>query len=212
MRAATRHDAGARDRCRAAAASRRRRRASTPADPGSRHRRHRRLTPPAARCSRHRTATPPATPPRPSLRSRRRDSGSAQVILSPPGRRFRVGGGPYTVPISITNVVAAVDDHADGHLRPGGAARPHRAGGQLHAVRAARTRRSRSRSRPGRVDITITRAGDATGASGTGLLAAVLFDAVAPGTATLTLSGAGNRSRRHRDGAAVPAGDDHGST
>ena len=45
---------------------------------------------------------------------------------------------------------------------------------------------------PGRVDITITRAGDATGASGTGLLAAVLLDAVAPGNATLTLSGAGS--------------------
>ena len=43
---------------------------------------------------------------------------------------------------------------------------------------------------PGRVDVTITRAADATGASGTGLIGAVLFDAVAPGTATLTMSGA----------------------
>jgi hypothetical protein len=43
---------------------------------------------------------------------------------------------------------------------------------------------------PGRVDITITRASDATGASGTGLLGAVLFEAIGPGSATLTLSGA----------------------
>ena len=42
----------------------------------------------------------------------------------------------------------------------------------------------------GRIDITISRAADATGASGTGLLAAILFDTVAPGNATLTLSGA----------------------
>ena len=42
---------------------------------------------------------------------------------------------------------------------------------------------------PGRVDVTITRAADATGATGTGLLAAVIFDAIAPGSATLTLSG-----------------------
>ena len=42
----------------------------------------------------------------------------------------------------------------------------------------------------GRVDVTLTRAADATGASGTGLLAAVLFDAIAPGSVTLTLSGA----------------------
>jgi hypothetical protein len=41
----------------------------------------------------------------------------------------------------------------------------------------------------GRIDITISRGADATGVSGTGLLAAVLFDAVAPGTSTLTLSG-----------------------
>jgi hypothetical protein len=40
-----------------------------------------------------------------------------------------------------------------------------------------------------RVDLTLARAADATGASGTGLLAAVLFDAIAPGNATLTLSG-----------------------
>lgn len=42
---------------------------------------------------------------------------------------------------------------------------------------------------PGRVDITIARSSDATGATGTGLLGAVLFDAAAPGTATLSLSG-----------------------
>jgi hypothetical protein len=40
------------------------------------------------------------------------------------------------------------------------------------------------------VDITITRSTDATGASGTGLLGAVLFDVLTPGTATLTTSGA----------------------
>ena len=42
---------------------------------------------------------------------------------------------------------------------------------------------------PGRVDITIARPADSTGASGTGLLGAVLLDAVAPGISTLTLSG-----------------------
>ena len=41
----------------------------------------------------------------------------------------------------------------------------------------------------GRIDLTLLRAADATGASGTGLLAAVLFDAIAPGPATLTTSG-----------------------
>ena len=34
-----------------------------------------------------------------------------------------------------------------------------------------------------------TRGADATGASGTGVLAAILFDAIAPGPVTMTLSG-----------------------
>ena len=41
----------------------------------------------------------------------------------------------------------------------------------------------------GRVDIIIARAADSTGATGTGLLGAILFDAIAPGTSTLGLSG-----------------------
>jgi hypothetical protein len=43
----------------------------------------------------------------------------------------------------------------------------------------------------GRIDLTLTRGQDAVGASGTGLLAAILFDAVAPGAATVTVSGTG---------------------
>ena len=43
----------------------------------------------------------------------------------------------------------------------------------------------------GRIYMTFTRGQDAVGASGTGLLAALLFDAVAPGEATVTVSGTG---------------------
>ena len=41
----------------------------------------------------------------------------------------------------------------------------------------------------GRIDIAIVRTGDATGVAGTGLLAAVLFDAVGGGTANLAVTG-----------------------
>ena len=41
----------------------------------------------------------------------------------------------------------------------------------------------------GRVDIAIVRPGDATGVAGTGLLGAVLFDAVGGGPANLTITG-----------------------
>jgi hypothetical protein len=40
-----------------------------------------------------------------------------------------------------------------------------------------------------RIDISLSRGADATGASGTGVLAAILFDAIGPGPVTLTLSG-----------------------
>jgi general secretion pathway protein D len=41
----------------------------------------------------------------------------------------------------------------------------------------------------GRINITIARTADSVGASGTGLLAVVLFDALAPGSSTFTPNG-----------------------
>ena len=34
---------------------------------------------------------------------RRQPGGVAQVVVTAPGTEFRVGGGPYTVPISVTS-------------------------------------------------------------------------------------------------------------
>jgi hypothetical protein len=111
------------------------------------------------------------------------------VIVSPPATQLRVGGGPYTVPISITNVsrlsmitVTLTFDPAMLRVRTVQEGGFMRSGG----VNATFTQQVS----PGRVDITITRSTDATGASGTGLLGAVLFDVLTPGTATLTTSGA----------------------
>jgi hypothetical protein len=44
----------------------------------------------------------------------------------------------------------------------------------------------------GRVEIAVARASDQTGASGTGLLGALLFDAVAPGSTTIGVAGVAN--------------------
>jgi type II secretory pathway component GspD/PulD (secretin) len=114
--------------------------------------------------------------------------GTAQVMLTPPGTSFRVGGGPYTVPIAVMNAarlssmtltltfdarllrVRAVNE--GGFMRTGGAA-------ATFSQQAA----------PGRVELTVTRAADATGATGSGLVGAVLFDAVAPGNTMLSVSG-----------------------
>ena len=52
----------------------------------------------------------------------------------------------------------------------------------------------------GRVDIAIVRSGDTTGVAGTGLLAAVLFDAVGGGAANLMVTGTSTGPR----GTAIP--------
>jgi type II secretory pathway component GspD/PulD (secretin) len=140
---------------------------------------------------------PPATPdaataPAPAAPAAAAEAlpAAAQVVMTPPVSEFRVGAGPYTVPISITGVsrvsvltvtmtfnptllrVRSVQEGS--FLRQGGAAVAF-----TQQVDAAQ----------GRLDITMTRTGDQTGASGAGLLAAVLFDAVAPGVAPLAMSG-----------------------
>jgi hypothetical protein len=114
--------------------------------------------------------------------------GSAQVLISPPGPTFRVGGGPYTVPLSITDAtristvtLTLVYDPTRLRVRTVQEGSFMRAGG----IAVAFTQQASGN----RVDITLARGADATGASGTGLLAAVLFDAIAPGSVTLTLSG-----------------------
>lgn len=140
---------------------------------------------PAATPPRESTAPTPATPGAPIA-----PPAAAQIIVATPGPEFRVGGGPYTVPISISGAsrlsvvsltltynpaVVRVRSVQEGtFLRQGG-------------MNAAFAQKDDAAS--GRLDVSIARNGDSTGASGVGLLAAVLFDAVAPGSTALSVSG-----------------------
>ncbi|MBI3490488.1 MAG: hypothetical protein HY047_01620 [Acidobacteria bacterium] len=124
------------------------------------------------------TGTPTTTP----------GIGSAQVIISLPAPPMRVGGGPYTVPLSIvdasrisTITLTLVYDPTKLRVRTVQEGSFMRSGG----VNVTFTQQVGAN----RVDITLVRSADATGASGTGLLAAVLFDAIAPGATTFTASG-----------------------
>jgi hypothetical protein len=114
--------------------------------------------------------------------------GSAQVLISPPGATFRVGGGPYTVPLLIndaarisTVALTLIFDPAKLRVRSVQEGSFLRAGG----VSVVFTQSVNGN----RIDISLSRSADSTGASGTGVLSAVLFDAIAPGPATMTLSG-----------------------
>ena len=111
--------------------------------------------------------------------------------MSVPSPEFRLGGGPYLVPVSITGasqlsgvtltvtynpaVLRLVNVQEGSFMRQGG-------------IAVSFTQQVDVAS--GRVDIAIARNADSTGASGSGLLAAVLFDAIAEGSATFSSSGA----------------------
>jgi general secretion pathway protein D len=114
--------------------------------------------------------------------------GSAVISIAAPTTPIRVGGGPYLIPISISNarVVSTITvtlTFDPTKLR----VRTVQEGGFMRTGGVNVTFSQQASG--GRIDITLSRAADATGASGTGLLAAVLFDAIAPGPMTLSLSG-----------------------
>jgi hypothetical protein len=143
---------------------------------------------PAAAATTNPAAVAPVPPPVTPETTTSPGLGAAQVIITPPGTAFRVGGGPYTVPISVVNAsrlstvtLTVTFDPALLRVRSVQEGSFMRTGG----VNVSFAHQEGS----GRVDITISRGADATGAGGTGLLAAVLFDPVAPGSATLSLSG-----------------------
>ena len=137
--------------------------------------------------------TPPAPEPPPAATPQTETPAAAtgtQVVVTPPGTDFRVGAGPYTVPISITGAsqisaltVTLTFDATLLRVRSVQEGSFMRQGG----IEVAFTQQVDTTT--GRLDIGVIRTGDATGASGAGLVAAVVFDAVAPGTVTLASSG-----------------------
>jgi hypothetical protein len=112
------------------------------------------------------------------------------VLVTPPGTELRVGGGPYSAAVTIAGVsrvstatVTLTFNPAVLRIRSVQEGTFMRQGGNAvkfgHQVDPA----------GGRVDIVVTRTEDQTGASGSGPLAVVQFDAVAPGSATINSSG-----------------------
>jgi type II secretory pathway component GspD/PulD (secretin) len=115
---------------------------------------------------------------------------AGQIVVSVPSPDFRLGGGPYLVPVSITNasqlsgvtltvtynpaVIRLVNVQEGSFMRAGG-------------VNASFTQQPDPVA--GRVDIAVVRRGDITGVAGTGLLAGLLFEPVAAGAANLNVTG-----------------------
>ena len=119
-----------------------------------------------------------------------------QILLSPPGTDFRVGSGPYTVPLSVVGAAQISSVTLTMTFNPAAVrVRAVQEGSFMRTggVQAVFTQQVDAAT--GRIDIAIVRTGDATGVAGTGLLAAVLFDAVGGGPANLTVTGAATGPR-----------------
>jgi general secretion pathway protein D len=134
------------------------------------------------------TPSPTATPP-PVVPTTSSGVGSAQVIISPPGTPIRVGGGPYTIPLSVTDASRLSTITLTLIFDPTKLRVSRVQEGSFMRMGGTTVTFTQQASGNNRIDITLVRSADATGASGTGLLAAVLFEAIAPGAATLSLSG-----------------------
>ena len=163
--------------------------ATTPPAPG---------TPPAA--GEPAAATPaPATPPpaapaapaAPAPGTPPAAAPATRITLNPPSE-MRVGSGPYTVPVSISDAsrlsavtVSITFNPALLRVRSVSEGTFMRQGG------SSPTFTQQVDAAAGRIDIAIVRSGDQVGASTQGLLAAILFEPVAAGTVTLTMSGSG---------------------
>lgn len=129
-------------------------------------------------------AAPAATSPAPG------PPVGGQLLLSVPATEFRVGGGPYTVPVSITNAnqlssVSLTITYNPAVVR----VRTVQEGSFMRSGGAAATFTQQSDPSAGRVDVAIVRTGDITGVAGTGMLAGLLFEAIGAGPANLSLTG-----------------------
>ncbi|MDA1186159.1 MAG: cohesin domain-containing protein, partial [Acidobacteria bacterium] len=121
---------------------------------------------------------------------RRRGGIGARVMLSPPGPEFRVGAGPYTVPVSITDASQVSSLSLTITFNPTVLrVRSVQEGSFMRAGGIAATFLQQVDAASGRIDIAIVRPDDPTGVAGTGLLSAILFDAVGGGTADMTVTG-----------------------
>jgi Flp pilus assembly secretin CpaC len=114
---------------------------------------------------------------------------TGQILVSPPAAEFRVGGGPYTVPISISGASQLSSITLTVTFNPTALRiRGVQEGSFMRTGGVAAVFTQQVDAASGRLDIAIVRPGDVTGVAGTGLLAALLFDAIGEGPGNIAVS------------------------
>ena len=115
--------------------------------------------------------------------------GAGQVVLTPPTSEFRVGSNALTMPINITNASRLSSVSLTITYNPAALRVRSVQQGSFMSTAGSAVAFTEDHATPGRVDIVIMRTADNTGAAGTGMLAALLFDAVGVGPANLSVTG-----------------------
>ena len=115
---------------------------------------------------------------------------AAQVSVTAPAGDVRVGSGPYLVPVYVSGVsrastITLTVTYNPAILRM----RALQEGSFLRQGGVNVVFTPNTDAATGRIDLTFVRTGDTVGASGSGLLAAIQFDANAAGSSPLTISG-----------------------
>jgi type II secretory pathway component GspD/PulD (secretin) len=114
----------------------------------------------------------------------------AQVTVTGPVGDVRVAGGPYMVPVFISGASRLSTITVTVSFNPAALrVRTIQEGSFLRQGGTPATFTNKVDSTIGRIDLTFVRTGDTVGASGSGLLAGILFDAVGTGTSQLNVSG-----------------------
>lgn len=128
-------------------------------------------------------SAPQATPAQPTL------AAPARITLSPPNE-MRVGSGPYTIPISIVNATRVSTVTLSITYNPALIrVRNVQEGTFMRQGGASPAFSNQVDDKSGRIDIVIARPGDKTGASASGLLAALLIEPITAGAGAFSVSG-----------------------
>jgi len=137
--------------------------------------------PPAAPLPPATVAAEPARPPVPD---------AIRIAAVVPTGPMTVAGGPYTVPINISGASRVSNATLSLRYNPKVLrVRLVQEGTFMRQGGATVTFAQQVDGAGGRIDITLVRTGDTTGAAGAGMLAAIVFDAVGAGDSALGLGG-----------------------
>jgi hypothetical protein len=129
--------------------------------------------------------TPPAAAPA-------TPSAPTRITITPPGAALQMGGQPYNMPLTVTNAsqlssLTMTITYNPAVLR----ATVVTEGTAMKADGSATTFVPKIDASTGRIDLAVTRPGDKVGATGNGLLASIVFEAIGAGQSQIALAGVG---------------------